>query len=259
MTGVQTCALPISYLELMGVDSASKLITGKGKPPQEDPQVFLGAMSLSPPFLSPSRHSLPSVQVSYSKQIHTAPFFSQFLYISNNLFVFKSFYLFPSNLILPAHLFRLLYNYLGTLHNMSNRIRHPQLHCLNKTDYAIFNPETMYCGVIHVGQISKYLAFDKSLRDGSALSKLLDVPIGYVEFAKTFNTGTHPQDKWHLSTITFSLLGEQIIKSNNPVHLSDFFITPEQCGLAPLRNGPTEAQVFVFEEYATTMAMQNRR
>ena len=116
----------------------------------------------------------------------------------------------------------------------------------------------MYCGVIHVGQISKYLAFNKSLHNGPALTKLLDVPIGYTEFTKAFNTGTHPQDKQHLSTITFSLLGDQIKKSNNPVYLSDFFITPEQCGLAPLWNGPTEAQAFIFKEYATTMAMQNR-
>ena len=42
-----------TYLELMGVDSASKLVAGKGNPLQEDPQVFLGALSLSPSFLSP--------------------------------------------------------------------------------------------------------------------------------------------------------------------------------------------------------------
>ena len=141
---------------------------------------------------------------------------------------------------------------------MSNGIRHPRFHCLNKTNYAIFNPETTYRGVVHVGQILKYLAFDKSLHDGPALTKLLDIPIGYVEFTKTFNTGTHPRDKRHLSTITFSLLGEQIEKSNNPVYLSDFFITPKKCSLAPPRNGLTEAQAFVFKEYATTMAMRNR-
>ena len=36
------------YLELMGAENASQVITGKGKPPQEVPQVFLGGMSLSP-------------------------------------------------------------------------------------------------------------------------------------------------------------------------------------------------------------------
>lgn len=31
-----------AYLELMGADNVSKLVTGKGKPPRDDPQVFLG-------------------------------------------------------------------------------------------------------------------------------------------------------------------------------------------------------------------------
>ena len=47
-----------SYLELLGIDNASKLPSGKGKPPQEDPQVFLGALSLTLPSYSPIRDSL---------------------------------------------------------------------------------------------------------------------------------------------------------------------------------------------------------
>ena len=39
-----------AYLELMGVNNASALPIGTGKPPQEDPQVFLGAMTIGPPF-----------------------------------------------------------------------------------------------------------------------------------------------------------------------------------------------------------------
>jgi hypothetical protein len=51
-----------TYLELMGINDASKLPAGKGNPPQEDPQVFLGAMvlsyspSLPPTPVSPSLH-----------------------------------------------------------------------------------------------------------------------------------------------------------------------------------------------------------
>ena len=41
---IVTITLPAfeAYLELMGVNDLSKLPTGKGKPPQGDPQVYLG-------------------------------------------------------------------------------------------------------------------------------------------------------------------------------------------------------------------------
>ena len=54
------------YLELMGVEHASQLITGKGKPPQEDPQVFLGAILLKPTHLPPSQLPPPFIIISPS-------------------------------------------------------------------------------------------------------------------------------------------------------------------------------------------------
>ena len=44
-----------AYLELMGVNDALALPVGTGKPPQEDPQIFLGALTISPPFYDLSR------------------------------------------------------------------------------------------------------------------------------------------------------------------------------------------------------------
>ena len=50
-----------TYLELMGVENASKLPAGKGKPPLDDPQVFLGGLSICS---SPESPSQPLSQMS---------------------------------------------------------------------------------------------------------------------------------------------------------------------------------------------------
>ncbi|KAF8806761.1 hypothetical protein BYT27DRAFT_7256767 [Phlegmacium glaucopus] len=53
-------------------------------------------------------------------------------------------------------------------------------------------------------------------------------------------------------------MGDHVIKSDDPVFLEDFYITPEQCGLAPPHcNNLMEEQAFVFEDYATSQAFKN--
>jgi hypothetical protein len=74
-------------------------------------------------------------------------------------------------------------------------------------------------------------------------------------------TGTAPNDKRQLSTYLYSSsAGEHITPSTNPVFLEDFHITPEQCGFTPpRRNGLSEAQAFIFEDYAANQAYKNKR
>jgi Integrase zinc binding domain len=87
-----------AYLELMGVNAASELVTGKGKPPQEDPQVFMGAMSLN--YLK----CLPSLPAPVSSPIYllTTPLFPLFLDI--NSIIFSTMNSFPTFLPLTSHL-----------------------------------------------------------------------------------------------------------------------------------------------------------
>ena len=80
-----------------------------------------------------------------------------------------------------------------------------------------------------------------------------------MEFATIFNNGKHPHDKRHLSTFISTSSGFSVTKSTHPVTLRDFHITAEQCGLAPPRNAAANAQAYVFEEYATTMALQSKQ
>jgi hypothetical protein len=143
---------------------------------------------------------------------------------------------------------------------MVNGIHHPRFIRINKTDYTMNNPANFNRELLHVGQVAKYLLFDKALRDGKSINGLTGIPTGYDTFAKVFNEGTHPRDGRRLSTITFTQTGVQRTVSNNPVTLQDFVITPEQCGLSPIkRNLVDDAESYVFKEYATSMALQSRR
>jgi hypothetical protein len=252
-----------TYLELQGVGSVSKLTTGKGKPPQDDPQIVLGAITFSPPFISPSQRSLIPAPVSHSKHIHTNPSPLQFSDISDHLSPPKlSLYISLSssnNSLHPAYLVDLLLNF--TIVIMLPGIHHPRLFRLTKTDYAVDNPAFIHREVIHVGQVAKHLAFDKALRDGRQPSNVSGgVPVGYQEFAELFNAGVFPNDKRRLSTFYSTPTGEHVVKSTNPVSLRDFHITPEQCGLVTPRSTTLTAdQASVFEEYATVMASQSKR
>ena len=121
------------------------------------------------------------------------------------------------------------------------------------------NPVNLHQEILHVGQISLYLAFNKSLCKGKHLDNLTGVPSGYNNFATTFNDGTHPHDYRHLSTIV-STPTDQIVRSTRPVILRDFVITAEQCGTAVVHHSiTTKAQASVFKEYTTTMALWNKR
>lgn len=235
------------YLDLIGVDSASKLPAGKGKPPQDDPQVFLGGMSLNSPPYPPTSPSSPHLQVSVSNATSTAPFTLQFLDI-NTFFV----------VLEPPFNFSEYY----PLHNiMLDGIQHPNFRRIGRTEYSVTNPNSMYADIIHVGQIAKYLAFDKSLRDGRRLTNTPGIPFGYSHFATIFNDGARyfTRDRRRLSTFISDDAGDHIIKSDIPVTLKDFRITPEQCGIVPPPRFATltEGQTFVFQEYATRMATES--
>jgi hypothetical protein len=148
----------------------------------------------------------------------------------------------------------------GSLMPELSCIDHPRFKRLSETQYVIINLDSKYNWALHVGQIMNYLAFDQHLRDNGNLSDFTGIPIGYSDFANLFNTGRRAGDGRYLSTCITSSAGDSITPSSNPVYLEDFYITPEQCGLAaPQLDGITKAQAYVFEDYATTQAIRNKR
>jgi hypothetical protein len=143
---------------------------------------------------------------------------------------------------------------------MSDSINHSRFTRLNKNQYVINNPDCQHRWYVHTGQIMNYLAFDKYLREGKNLADFPGIPLGYVDFAIAFNSGTRPNDKRQLSTCITTHNGDHITRSDNPVYLQDFHITQEQCGLkAPRRDGPTEAQILINEQFAAGQAIKNQR
>jgi transposase InsO family protein len=236
-----------SYLELMGVDVVSKLTTGKGKPPLDDPQIFLGAMSLSPPF----PNELLSVPVSSPSH---KPLFSSFLDIMNlTIFDFIHPSILHSNFHLPS-------SSSISLEPFMRGITHPQFTRYSNTDYILTNPTSPYKRILHTGHIAKCLNYDKALRDGRTPDQVLGIPLGYDEFAEIFNEYKRPNDKRELSTTGVERTKGTIRKSRHPVTLRDFFITAEQCGLgAPNKDKEAEESALVFERYAKDKAKSDKR
>ena len=254
-----------TYLELMGITDASKLPAGKGNPPQEDPQLFLGELSLSALSFSTQQHSSLS-------PVSSSPVLISFITPSSTpLFLHLNHKFFDSISSLPFN-FPLLYStsfqthtqltldHLTNLNVMKfNGIRHSHFVRNSTTEYALVHPDRLRRDLVHVSQIRKYLIFDRFLREGQHLTDSTDIPIGYETFANLFNTGTRPSDLRRISTYLEEAAGYRVIKSTNPVSLDDFFITSDQCGFSAPRPAMSDSQAAIVEEYATTMAYKNKR
>ena len=63
---------------------------------------------------------------------------------------------------------------------------------------------------------------------------LTTVPLSFTEFALAWNTGVCANDPQRISEVFLSTKHQDSVASasSHPVHLSEFHITPEQCGLA---------------------------
>jgi hypothetical protein len=249
-----------TYLELMGVSDISKLPAGKGRPPQEDPQVFLGGIILCSPFhTTPSRHP-PSIPANQYHQEATPFFYFLDIFRDSRFFSYKTSV--DTSLLrrdILAHGFDTIHTGLDSYLDMHG-IQHPRFTRFSETEYTVSNPVSAHRWYVHVGQIKTYLAFDKHLRDRKRISNFPGVPLGYSDFVTAFNTGAYPQDERRLCEYTLSSSGDHVKLSNKPVFLRDFHITREQCGLAPpAQETQSEAQQLIVNEFAVSQALNNQR
>ena len=139
-------------MELLGIDNASKLPSRKGKPPQEDPQVFLGALSLTFLSYSPIQNSLLTAPNKHSPD---HPY-------SNPAFVFIQSGV-PNADQLLSNKDNSCVSTLDDIIAMLDGIRHPFFRRVVLTEYALEDPRDNYRAIVHTGQIKKYLEFDKKL------------------------------------------------------------------------------------------------
>jgi hypothetical protein len=87
------------------------------------------------------------------------------------------------------------------------------------------------------------------------------MPMGFIEFAATWNNGVSDKDSRHISCVFLPEYdGETpgFEASNHPVYMSDFFITPDQVGLGTLAPADATLQSEIMQEFASIMMEQRR-
>ena len=203
------------YLHLLGVKTISKLPKGLGQPPTDDPQVFLGLIAPEPSegFTS---SCLSSLGISPT---------------------FKRLYAFAKSLLLPksSAFSNDSATYLNHSLDMprSNCVDHPYFIRLSPTHYLIKDPNSDLESTIHVGQIADFVKFDELLRAEGFLN-LQSMPLGFDDFAYYWNVGAREHDRRRVSRVYLPADASEyrVEETETPVHIRDFFITPEQVGLA---------------------------
>ena len=165
------------YLDLIGISKISKLPPGSGQPPVDDPQIFLGALSLQQPEDDNSFScSLPCNLVSLFKRA-----------VQTVISVFNP----PSfgSINSPTVDLDCIIIIMPKLRG----INHPSFTRISPTHYTIRDPKDILDSTIHVSQIADYLRFDEQLR-AKGLAKLQSIPLGFDEFAHLWNTGARETD-----------------------------------------------------------------
>ena len=233
------------YLELLGVKKISKLPTGHGRPPMDDPQVFLGSINpydpndptpLCPTVSDPLPYLNPSSQ-------NVSPLFRSTPH--------------PTFISLPVNL-ELIFVIMPKLCG----VKHPIFHRLSTTHYSIHEPEDSLSRTVHVGQVADYLKFDEQLRSKEGLSQIQSLPLGFSNFASLWNNNRASDDSRRFSEV-FIPEGTneyQVDITTTPVSLVDFFITPEQVGLAGNHDNSATNTLHseIVEEFAAVMMEQRR-
>lgn len=210
-------------MELIGVQKISKLPKGNGKPPTNDPQIFLGALD---PYLYPD-HS------------------SSCLAIINPLNLFKPLIqsmvhrLLPRSLPINSPSIDLDDLIINMPPHRDRGVNHQSFTRISPTHYLVKNADSLLSYTVHVGQIADYLNFDEQLRT-QGLRNLSSIPIAFDDFAYLWNTGASDNDTRRISRV-YLPEGEEVPTvdlSQHPVKAKEFFITTEQVGLATARDGP---------------------
>ena len=206
------------YLDLIGISKISKLPPGSGQPPVDDPQIFLGALSLQQPEDDNSFScSLPCNLVSLFKRA-----------VQTVISVFNP----PSfgSINSPTVDLDCIIIIMPKLRG----INHPSFTRISPTHYTIRDPKDILDSTIHVSQIADYLRFDEQLR-AKGLAKLQSIPLGFDEFAHLWNTGARETDPRRISRVYVPESWDEyyVDQTESPVHVRNFFITAEQVGLAP--------------------------
>ena len=180
------------YLELLGKSRISKLPQWAGHPPWNDPQMFIGAVSvdqLSNHFCT--SHILDSIKTHL--QTTTDYLIAHFWSIISHSPSFVSPTIDIQSLTMPPHLL--------------SSVSHPWFIHIAPTCHLIKDPGSKLQTTLHVEQIAEFLKFNEQVCKRGGISGLQSLPLEFTDFLITWNTGTYENNPWCISKV---FLGEKI-------------------------------------------------
>ena len=231
------------HLDLLGVSKISRLPHRKGLPPMDDPQIFIGSIS---PLLTNSTplpfHSIKTCFVS-------------FLWTTTSLL--------RHTLRLTTQLSITVDIKLSSIMMCHWGINHPNFIHLSLTHYQVFSPNYELPATIHVEHLVDLLGFDTAIRDQGGLAGLTTLPLSFTKFASAWNTGVQADNPQHISNVFLAAKHQDSVAAatSHPVHLAEFHITLEQCGLAPTPNmdpATSSVQANINLKFALMFACQHQ-
>lgn len=237
------------YLDLFRESKIKNLPKGTGKPPQDDPQIFLGAVSPFSPTIpistSPVSQSLKSKLSTFAKTIVSfisTPFQHSLTFISPTVDI---------ELSMP-HQQRPL-----------RSVNHPLFVRLSPTTYLMKDPCYPVHSTIHVGQLAEYMQFDKQLRAHGNSAGFHSIPIGFTDFCNTWNDGVASGDPRRISIVYIDddSQNNRVTPSRHPVSLQEFYITPAQAGVATENTDEQSSvlQAEIAQEFAAIMVAKQKK
>ena len=162
------------YLELLKVEKIVKLPKGSGRPPQDNPQVYVG-------------HIMATVPSDPESSFRVFPAF--FLFLLSALLTL--------NAMLSAVCYPILSFFQPSFISLTvdfefdytmapfRSVDHPRFSRISSTHYLVKKESDGYFdATIHVGQVADYLHFDERLRIQRDLTDFQSVPLGYLDFAE---------------------------------------------------------------------------
>ena len=239
------------YLDLLDVEFIGKLPSGKGTPPHDYAQIFLGAMSL--------RNILPSNFTPFPFDINTDSFFNFLSFLSPCLSSTLPIEDQPVPISLPYSLADDDCHFVFDLTMPLPCVNHPNFERVSKTHYIVTNfGNQNQRALIHVGQIYQYIAFDNYIRANEQNPyNYPGVPVGFTDFVLLYNSVASAPDKFSLYLPGTNGSDSMIAASIHPVTLRHFHITPQQCGLGD-PGISSHAQKLIMERFAVEQARKSR-
>ena len=205
------------YLELLKITKIAKLPPGQGRPPQDDPQVFLGLISFeSPPT------SIFSFLFSFFGDLSstlTSTFHSFQYYL-------RSFLPSPFTSLTIDIEFDLTMPY-------SPSVNHPLFYRISGTHYKARGEHDHFHTTIHVGQIVDFIDFNHHLRKNKTLVGVESIPLGFLDSVDICNNRVSSDDTCQFSNYFWEEDSEDptFEFSSHPLTVFNFFITQEQAGM----------------------------